>query len=155
MPASLSISLPVLVLLSGILAPIDGGGPAQQSAGREALPGAGGAKWVSGNPASLAISGTSTVVFDLGADWQLYGLLQFHIRGSQALASINAYGGDDVSAPWSLCATTGSALALTLTAAGTVVATAIPTGRFVRIVIVNGATAQDTTAAVRLTAHPA
>jgi len=155
MPASLDISLPTLVLLSGVTLPIDGAGPAQQSAGREALVGAGGAKWVSGNPASLAISGTSTVVFDLGSDWQCYGLLTLHARGSQALASISAFGGDDVAAPWPLAATTGSALAMTLTAAGIAVATAMPTGRYVRVVLVNGATAQDATAAVRLTANPA
>lgn len=156
MPASLNISLPTLVLRSGVTLPIDGSGPAQQSAGREALAGAGGAKWLSGNPASLAIGATSTIVFDLGADWQSYGLLQVAVRGTQALASINAYGSDDgTTTATPLCATSGSALAMTLAAAGDAVAAALPSGRFIIVVLVNGAAAQGATATVRLTAHPA
>ena len=128
---------PVLVLKSGV---------------------AGSPGWVnsSGNPAGSAGNATVTSVIDLGVDFHQYGLLQIALKRSQALASANVYGSDDGNTnAQPLCATTGSILALSMTAAGDVVATALPSGRYVRIVTVNGVTAQDGTAVDRVTALPA
>jgi len=114
--------------------------------------------WVSGTLASLAISATATLVFDLGQDWAQYALAQINVKGTQAITSITAYGSDSATVTTTdrlLCATTGSALAMVLAAAGEVAATVLVSGRYIRIVIVNGGTAQASTAAVSVTQFPA
>lgn len=111
--------------------------------------------WVSGALASLAISGTVVCVFDLGENWRDYSLLQLTVTGTAALASIAESASDDgATNAQDLIATSGVPLALVLSAAGQAQGVAMVAGRYVRIAITNGGTAQGAGANVRLVAMP-
>ncbi len=157
MSTSLIVRPPLLVLRQGIAAALDAsGGPISEAAGRLTSPLAGNAKWVSGTIASLAISGTATVIFDLGLDWQQYGLLQLTVTGTAALSAITERASDDgATDAQDLIASSGVPLVLTLAAAGQAQGVALVAGRYVRVAITNGGTAQGAGAGVRLVALPA
>jgi len=113
--------------------------------------------WVSGRIASAEGDAAVVEVFDLGTYWMQTGLLQISIKASAAVASIAAFGSDDGSTndtPLAV-ASTGLAFATSLSGAGTVMGLVLPSGRYVRFAITNGAGAQDANSGVRITAFPA
>lgn len=105
--------------------------------------------------ASAGAGAVRTMVFDLGDDWDLYSLLQITVTGTAALASITERASDDgATDAQDLLAPAGLPLVLTLPAAGSAQGLALVAGRFVRVAVTNGGSAQGAGAAVRLVAMP-
>jgi hypothetical protein len=72
----------ILKMRSGVAAVADGNGPG----------------WVSGGIASLALSATATIVFDLGPNWDQYNVVQLGVvpaGPSSGLSGVAAYSSDD------------------------------------------------------------
>lgn len=73
----------ILKMRSGVSAVAAGNGPG----------------WVSGDIASLAASGTATLIFDLGPNWDQYNVVQVGVvpaGPSSGLSGVAAYSSDDV-----------------------------------------------------------
>lgn len=112
--------------------------------------------WVSGVLAGAGAGAVRNIVFDLGLEWARYALAQITITGTAPLAGITERASDDgVTDAQDLIATSGVPLVLTLSAAGQAQGVAMVAGRYVRIGITNGPTAQGAGAGVRLVAMPA
>lgn len=144
------MGFPNLSLRSGVSA-IAGGG---------AGPG-----WVSGEIASLAASGTATVIFDLGPNWQAYGSVQIAVvpaGPSSGLSNVTVRSSDDATFSATADPTLNSTNATTF---GTGIAASVttpqssfvaPMGRFLGVIATNadGVNAQGATAFVQICAYP-
>jgi hypothetical protein len=132
--------------------------------GQNAIAVGNGPGWVSGDIASLALSATATVIFDLGPNWDQYNCVQVGVvpaAPSSGLSAVQAFSSDDavfsatsdvqLNNVWG--ATYGA-----LSAAITTPQTCIfaPMGRYfiVRATNADGVNAQGATAFIRITAYP-
>lgn len=133
---------PVLVMMTGANQ-VNGGVPGGSQGG-----------WLSGNPASLGSNGVVTSVFDLGPQWNQYGLLQATLKGSQAISAVLHCGDNGTTIVAPLMGVNALGAALSLAGAGFAQALVLPSGRYVHAVVTSGAIAQDATCSVRLTTYP-
>lgn len=120
--------------------------------------------WVSGDIASLALSATATLVFDLGPNWDQYNVVQVGVvpaAPSSGLSAVKAYSSDDAV----FSATTDVLLNNVWGATYAGISAAIttpqtcsfaPMGRYFIVQATNAdaVNAQGATAFVRVTAYP-
>lgn len=120
--------------------------------------------WVSGDIASLALSATATLVFDLGPNWDQYNVVQVGVvpaAPSSGLSAVQAYSSDDAVFNATTDVLLNNVWGATYAGISAAVATPqtcsfAPMGRYfiVRATNADGVNAQGATAFVRITAYP-
>jgi hypothetical protein len=121
--------------------------------------------WASGNPASLAASGSVTALFDLGQDWHQYSHVVISVAssGPSSGLTINRITGSDTSTENLRRPVRGadgagfgavSAVSVT-TAAGALSGIVHPMGRYLFVTVTNadGANAQGATSGITIAAR--
>ena len=109
--------------------------------------GGGRAGWVSGSPSGLAAATSVTVIFDLGPEWDQYGLVDlafFPVAPSSGFSNVSAAGSDTaaLNSARKLQLVASTALgnlfsASLLSTNGALGATARPMGRYVILLLTN------------------
>lgn len=120
--------------------------------------------WISGDIASLALSATATLVFDLGPNWDQYNCVQVGVipaGPSSGLSAVQAFSSDDAAFSAATDIQLNNVWGATYGAISAAITTPqtcsfAPMGRYfiVRATNADGVNAQGATAFVRITAYP-
>jgi hypothetical protein len=132
--------------------------------GQNAVAPGNGPGWVSGDIASLALSATATLIFDLGPNWDQYNCVQVGVvpaGPSSGLTAVQAFSSDDAAFSAAADVQLNNVWGATYGAISAAITTPqtcsfAPMGRYfiVRATNADAANAQGATAFVRITAYP-